>query len=179
MPLIETGQPAPPFTLMDAAGKRRALADFRGRILVLYFYPEDDTPLCTTQACQFRDRHADLRALGAEVIGISPDTLASHGAFAAKYGLPFTLLGDERDPQGVPKVCELYGVWREKNMYGKRVIGMVRTTYLIDPNGVVAKRWDAVKTPTHGDRVLEAVETLARESGSWTPTAGRQMKQRP
>ncbi len=179
MPLIETGQPAPPFALLDANGKRRALTDFRGRALVLYFYPEDDTPLCTTEACHFRDRHAALRALDAEVVGISPDSPSSHGAFTAKYALPFTLLADERDSNGVPKVCELYGVWREKSMYGKRVVGMVRTTYLIDRHGVVVKRWDSVKTPTHGDRVLQAVEALTRESGKPAPTAGRSMKQRP
>ncbi len=161
MPLIEPGQRAPAFTLNDQRGNARKLADFRGRALVMYFYPEDDTPLCTTEACQFRDAHAEIRSLGAEVVGISPDSSESHSAFAAKFSLPFTLLADVRATNGAPRVCDLYGVWREKNMYGKKVIGMVRTTYLIDGAGVVVRRWDGVKTPTHGAQVMRELESLA------------------
>lgn len=161
MPLIDPGQKAPAFTLKDQRGVSRRLSEFRGRALVMYFYPEDDTPLCTTEACQFRDAHAEIRRLGAEVIGISPDSPESHASFAAKYSLPFALLADTRAKDGTPKVCGLYGVWREKNMYGKKIIGMVRTTYLIDAAGLVAHRWDGVKTPTHGAQVLRALDALA------------------
>lgn len=165
MPLIEPGQKAPSFTLRDQHGVVRKLSEFRETALVIYFYPEDDTPLCTTEACQFRDRHAEIRALGAEVIGISPDPPASHLAFASKHGLPFVLLADRIGPGGVPQTCEKYGVWREKNMYGRRVLGLVRTTYLLDGCGAVVKRWDSVKTPTHGDQVLAQVRAL-RAGGS-------------
>lgn len=161
MPLIDPGQKAPAFTLKDQRGDSRRLSEFRGRALVMYFYPEDDTPLCTEEACQFRDAHAEIRRLGAEVIGISPDSPESHASFATKYSLPFTLLADARSKDGTPKVCDLYGVWREKNMYGNKIIGMVRTTYLIDAAGLVAQRWDGVKTPTHGAQVLRALNALA------------------
>ncbi|MBX3361047.1 MAG: peroxiredoxin [Phycisphaeraceae bacterium] len=176
MPLIEPGQKAPAFSLRDQHGVVRRLSEFRGTLLVIYFYPEDDTPLCTTEACQFRDRHAEIRSLGAEVVGISPDSPGSHLAFASKHGLPFVLLADRIGSDGVPQTCGKYGVWREKNMYGKRVLGMVRTTYLIDEDGVIVRRWDSVKTPTHGDQVL--AELRARRSETPSPEAHTRKKQR-
>jgi peroxiredoxin Q/BCP len=160
MPPINPNSPAPNFTLRDAYGEKHALSDFHGRAVVLYFYPEDDTPLCTAQACQFRDHHPDFSKIGCAIIGISPDDQASHADFAEKHRLPFTLLADEKDAKGNPKVSTLYGAWGEKNMYGKIVRGMLRTTYLIAPDGTVAKRWDRVKTPGHAAAVLAAVKEI-------------------
>lgn len=160
MPTIDVGSPAPAFTLRDSEGKKHALADFRGRPVVLYFYPEDDTPLCTTQACQFRDSHPDFSKLNCQVIGISPNDAAAHAAFARKFKLPFLLLVDEKLPNGEPKISTAYGAWGDKNMYGNIVRSMLRTTYLIGPDGKVAHRWDRVKTPGHADKVLAAVREL-------------------
>ncbi len=157
---IPIGSPAPAFTLRDSHGKRHSLSNFRNRAVVLYFYPEDDTPLCTAQACQFRDHHPDFSKLGCTVIGISPDDPHSHAAFAAKHALPFLLLADEPNATGDPKVSTLYGAWGDKNMYGNIVRSMLRTTYLIAPNGKVARRWDRVKTPGHAAKVLAAVKAL-------------------
>jgi peroxiredoxin Q/BCP len=165
MPVVEVGARAPAFTLRDQTGAGRSLSEFRGRPVVIYFYPEDDTPLCTRQACGLRDVHAEMRELGAGVIGISPDTVESHAAFAKKFSLPFILLADVPDAKGTPRVCRKYGVWGEKPMYGKTVIGILRTTYLIDANGRVARRWDRVKTPGHAERVLEAVRALVGAGG--------------
>ncbi len=162
MPLIDVGRAAPEFSLKDQAGKTHRLSDYRGRTVVLYFYPEDDTPLCTAQACQFRDHHPDFTKIKSVVLGVSPQDSASHARFAAMHALPFTLLADGAPAGGGPAVCERFGVWREKTMYGKKVTGMVRTTYLIGPDGKVARRWDAVKTPGHAARVLEAVRALHR-----------------
>lgn len=163
MPVVEVGARAPAFSLRDQSGAKRTLSEFRGGPVVIYFYPEDDTPLCTNQACGLRDVHAEMRKLGAAVIGISPDSVESHAAFAEKYSLPFTLLADVPDSNGTPKVSAAYGAWGEKNMYGKTLIAMLRTTYLIDANGKVARRWDRVKTPGHAERVLEAIRELGRE----------------
>ncbi|MFN7021314.1 MAG: peroxiredoxin [Phycisphaerales bacterium] len=160
MSTIPVGAPAPNFSLRDATGRRVGLADFRGRSLVVYFYPEDDTPLCTAEACQFRDHHPDFVKVGCSVVGISPDDAESHAAFAAKHGLPFPLLVDEPDREGNPKVSLRYGAWGEKNMYGRFVRGMIRTTYLIGPDGKVARRWDRVKTPGHSAEVLKAAKAL-------------------
>jgi len=154
---IDVGSIASDFTLKDQSGKPRSLKDYRGRIVVLYFYPEDDTPLCTTQACQFRDNTPDLAEAGAVVLGISPQGVASKRAFADKFELPFPLLADDEPSPDRPRVSTRYGAWGEKNMYGKTIIGMARTTYLIDADGRVAKRWDRVKTPKHGAVVLAAV----------------------
>lgn len=160
MATIPVGAPAPNFSLRDGSGKRVGTADFRGRSLVVYFYPEDDTPLCTAEACQFRDRHPDFAEVGCSIVGISPDDAESHAAFAAKHGLPFPLLADEPDREGNPKVSLRYGAWGEKNMYGRFVLGMIRTTYLIGPDGKVARRWDRVRTPGHAAEVLEAAKVL-------------------
>jgi peroxiredoxin Q/BCP len=162
MPLIEVGQAAPDFSLKDQSGKTRSLSDYRGRIVVIYFYPEDDTPLCTAQACQFRDHHPDFVKVKAVVLGISPQGVDSKLAFVQHHALPFTLLADTPDAAGSPPVCVKFGAWREKSMYGRKVTGMVRTTYLIDPEGRVARRWDSVKTPRHSDAVLAAARALHR-----------------
>lgn len=174
MPLIDPNTPAPNFTLRDAHGQKHSLSSFRGRAVVIYFYPEDDTPLCTNQACQFRDHHPDFSKIGCDIIGISPDDAASHAAFASKFALPFTLLADEPDAKGNPKVSTLYGAWGDKNMYGNIVRGMLRTTYLIAPDGVVAKVWSRVKTPGHAAAVLAAVKQLhTGEKLTAPPTKGR------
>jgi thioredoxin-dependent peroxiredoxin len=165
MPTINVGAPAPAFTLRDAHGERHSLSDFKGRSVVLYFYPEDDTPLCTAQACQFRDHHPDFTKIGCAVIGISPDDQHSHADFTTKHKLPFTLLVDEKNAAGEPKVSTLYGAWGDKNMYGNIVRAMLRTTYLIGPDGKVARRWDRVKTPGHAAQVLQIVKALHSGEG--------------
>lgn len=165
MSTINPNSIAPNFTLRDAHGERHTLSDFRGRSVVLYFYPEDDTPLCTEQACQFRDHHPDFSKIGCTVIGISPDDEASHADFTGKHRLPFTLLADVPDAKGSPRVSTLYGAFGEKNMYGKAVRAMLRTTYLIGPDGRVVRRWDRVKTPGHAAQVLAAVRALHAGAG--------------
>ena len=153
--LINPGQTAPQFNLEDQHAKPHALDDVRGQWVVLYFYPKDDTSGCTKQACGFRDGFAELTDRGAIVLGVSPDPVASHQKFSTKYDLPFDLLAD---PDKV--VCQAYGVWQEKSMYGRKYMGVVRTTYLIDPYGVVAHRWDKVKVANHATAVLEKLEAL-------------------
>jgi peroxiredoxin Q/BCP len=163
MPLIEIGQPAPAFDLKDQQGHRHALKDFHGRPLVLYFYPADDSAVCTTEACQFRDHHQDFAHIKAAVLGVSPDDAASHDAFAQKHKLGFPLLSDDqKDEQGRPRIAEAYGAWEEKNMYGRKYMGVARTTYLIDGEGKVAKRWDNVRVRGHVQEVLAAAKLLAR-----------------
>ena len=154
---IEEGKPAPDFTLEDAGGKRVSLGDFRGGYVVVYFYPRDDTPGCTKEACGFRDLHDAIRARGAEVLGVSPDDGAAHRKFADKYDLPFTLLCDpERE------VMARYGAWGEKTMYGKKTVGVIRSTVIVAPDGRVAKHWRRVaKAADHPAKVLEALDALA------------------
>ncbi|MEM6459006.1 MAG: thioredoxin-dependent thiol peroxidase [Planctomycetota bacterium] len=152
---VETGRAAPAFTLPDQAGKKHKLADYKGRWVVLYFYPKDSTPGCTKEACGFRDAANELDDADAVVLGVSPDDTASHAKFAEKQALNFPLLADTGQ-----KVCEKYGVWQEKSMYGKKYMGVVRTTYLIDPKGKVARRWDKVKVPKHTEAVLGALAEL-------------------
>ena len=154
--MIEPGQPAPDFTLQDQHGAPVTLSSLKGKPVVLYFYPKDDTPGCTKEACAFRDARATYENAGATVLGVSPDTVASHDKFARKYELPFTLLADPEKT-----VCERYGVWQEKNLYGKKSMGVVRTTFVIDSQGVVAKVFKSVKVPGHADAVLNAVNSLA------------------
>lgn len=154
--LVEPGEPAPTFDLPDQLQKRHRLGDYAGRWVVLYFYPKDNTPGCTIQACGFRDADEQLRDLGVVVLGVSADSAASHEKFARKYALPFPLLADEG-----AEVAQAYGVWREKSLFGHRFMGIVRTTYLIDPQGRVARRWDKVKVKGHTKAVLEAVRELA------------------
>lgn len=165
MPVIEVGSRAPAFSLRDQEGDLRSLAEFRGRSVVLYFYPEDDTPGCTEQACGFRDEWSEIQALGAVVLGVSTDDAESHRAFAAKHRLPFTLLIDEVGRDGVPRVAGKFGVWREKTLYGRKYTGLVRTTFLIDPAGIVSRRWDHVRVKGHAGAVLFELERAANRPG--------------
>ena len=153
MPL-EEGKAAPAFTLQDAAGNKVALKDLRGHNVIVYFYPRDNTPGCTKEACGFRDRWQDIQKQDAIVLGISPDSAASHQKFAAQYQLPFTLLCDPDK-----KVMEKYGAWGEKVMYGKKTVGVIRSTVWIGPNGKVKKHWKRVaKAADHPAKVLEALQ---------------------
>ena len=132
MTTLTIGAPAPTFTLLDDAGNTVELAALRGQTVVLYFYPKDDTPGCTTQACGFRDRYAEVTDANAVVFGISPDSVASHAKFKKKFGLPFPLLADTDHT-----VCEAYGVWNEKSMYGKKYMGVTRSHVVIGPDGTL------------------------------------------
>jgi len=152
---IEAGAKAPDFTLPADDGTKVKLSDQKGSPVVLYFYPKDDTPGCTKQACAFRDQQSELQKLGAKVFGISPDDVTSHEKFRDKYELNFPLLADVGH-----KVAEKYGAWREKNMYGKKAMGIQRSTFLIDAEGKVAKVWKAVKVDGHDQHVLKAIGTL-------------------
>lgn len=154
--MIEPGKAAPAFTLADQDGTKHRLSKYKGQWVVLYFYPKDNTPGCTTQACGFRDNEDELQARGAVVLGISPDDTKSKAKFAAKFDLNFPILADDG-----AAVCEKYGVWQEKSMYGKTYMGVARTTFLIDPNGKVAQRFDKVKVKGHTEAVLEALDAAA------------------
>jgi peroxiredoxin Q/BCP len=150
--MIKEGKPAPLFTLRSDNGQPVALESFRGRPVVLYFYPKDDTPGCTAQACGIRDAWGEFEARGAVVLGVSPDGPQKHTKFKEKYGLPFTLLADEGH-----SVAELYDVWVEKSMLGKQYMGVERSTFVIDADGNVAKVMRRVKPDTHADDVLAAL----------------------
>jgi peroxiredoxin Q/BCP len=152
MPLVEPGKNAPAFTLKDQDGKTHRLADYAGRPLILYFYPKDDTPGCTKEACAFRDLLPKFKSSKAAVLAVSILDGASKAKFADKYDLTFPLLADEDHA-----TAEKYGVWQKKSLYGRSFMGIVRTTYLIDANGKVARRWDNVKVDGHADEVLSAV----------------------
>ena len=152
---IEPGKKAPAFTLTADDGTKVRLTELKGYPVVLYFYPRDDTPGCTREACAFRDQKAALKKLGAKVFGVSPDDIESHVKFRKKYKLNFPLLADPNH-----KVAEKYGAWREKNMYGKKTMGIQRCTYLIDEAGKVAKLWKRVKVDGHDEQVLEALAEL-------------------
>lgn len=152
---IEAGKQAPAFTLTADDGSQVKLADLRGRPVVLYFYPKDDTPGCTKEACAFRDRKAELEQLGAAVFGVSPDTVESHVKFRDKFALNFRLLADPDHA-----LAEKYGAWREKNMYGKKSMGIQRSTYLIDAEGRVVRVWQRVQVDGHDEEVLVAVREL-------------------
>ena len=154
---IEAGERAPAFTLTADDGSKVRLADLKGQPVVVYFYPRDDTPGCTREACSFRDQKAALKKLGAQVLGISTDSIESHGKFRDKYELNFPLLADPDH-----KVAEKFGAWREKNMYGKKSMGIQRSTFLIDAGGKVAKVWKAVKVDGHDAQVLAALGELTK-----------------
>ena len=149
---VDVGKAAPSFSLEASNGKKVKLADFAGKWVVLYFYPKDDTPSCTREACSFRDNHKRLEALGAVVLGVSGDDLKSHDKFVHKYDLPFLLLSDPDHA-----VADKYGVWKEKNMYGRKVMGIERSTFLIDPKGWVVRAWRKVKVEGHVDEILDEV----------------------
>ena len=150
---IEEGKAAPAFTLKDTDGNKVALKDLKGKNVILYFYPKDDTPGCTKEACGFRDLWGDIKAQNAVVLGVSPDDAASHDKFVSKYQLPFTLLSDPDK-----KVMEKYGAWGEKTMYGKKTVGVIRSTVWIGEDGKVRKHWRRVaKAETHPQKVLEAL----------------------
>lgn len=153
---IEIGQKAPAFTLPESDWKSISLSDFEGnKNVVLYFYPKDDTPGCTKEACGFRDNISRLNDEETVVLGISKDSLKSHDKFKEKYELPFPLLSDETG-----KVCELYDVWKEKSMYGKKYMGIERSTFLIDKKGILQAIWREVKVEGHVDEILEKLQTL-------------------
>lgn len=152
---IEEGASAPDFTLKADDGKDVRLSDFRGKPVVLFFYPADDTPGCTKEACAFRDRSEDLKNHGAVVLGVSPDDVGSHGRFRDKYSLNFPLLADTGH-----QLAETYGAWREKNMYGKVSMGIQRSTFLIDREGKVRKVWKRVNVDGHDEQVLQALAGL-------------------
>lgn len=150
--MVETGKPAPDFTLSDQDGKKVTLSKLKGSPVVLYFYPKDDTSGCTKEACAFRDAHADYEKAGARILGLSPDSPESHTKFVKKYTLPFTLLADAEKT-----VCQSYGVWKEKSMYGRKYMGVERTTFVIDAKGIVRQIFRKVKVDGHSAQVLEAV----------------------
>jgi thioredoxin-dependent peroxiredoxin len=154
--MVEEGQKAPDFELTSDSGERIKLSQFRGQPVVLYFYPRDDTPGCTAQACGIRDSYDDFEQRGAVVLGVSPDEETSHVKFKQKYGLPFTLLADPEH-----EVSEQYGVWGEKKYMGKTYWGVQRSTFLIDEEGRVAKVMRRVKPDTHVEQVLAALPTRA------------------
>lgn len=152
---LSVGDAAPDFTLPTDGGGSLTLSDLRGKPVVLYFYPKDDTPGCTTEACDFRDAAPDFSGVDAVVIGISKDSVARHDKFKAKHGLTFPLASDAEGD-----VCERFGVWKEKKLYGKTFMGIERSTFLIAPDGTVARIWPKVKVKGHAADVLEAVKAL-------------------
>jgi len=155
MSTLQAGDQAPEVALPDEHGTIHRLEDRRGSWTVLYFYPEDDTPGCTTEACQFRDLNGDLQGLDAEVWGVSPDGAGSHAAFRAKFGLPFTLLSDEDHA-----AAEAYGAWDEKQSYGRTYVGLIRSSFLVGPDGRLAKVWPKVKADGHAQAVLDALRSI-------------------
>jgi thioredoxin-dependent peroxiredoxin len=158
MTLPEVGAKAPELNALDETGKKWKLADVKGKPVVLYFYPKDDTPGCTTEACGFRDSSAALKKAGAIVLGVSRDDAKSHQKFKAKFSLDFPLLVDEGP------ITEAYGTWVEKNMYGRKYMGIQRATFLIGPDGRIANVWPKVKPEGHAQEVLEAIKTLKTQT---------------
>lgn len=148
---LKEGDKAPTFTAPDQNGKKVSLVDFKGKKLVLYFYPEDDTPTCTIQACNLRDNYALLKQHGFEVVGVSPDEAGKHKKFEAKFRLPFTLLADTEH-----KILEKYGVWGEKQMFGHKYMGVHRTTFVIDEKGIIRKIFLRPKNKAHAEEIVAA-----------------------
>ncbi len=151
MSILQEGLKAPSFSATDQNGKKISLADFKGKKVVLYFYPEDDTPTCTIEACNLRDNYLLLKQNGFEILGVSPDDEKKHKKFEAKYQLPFTLLAD---PQH--KIIDKYGVWGEKQMFGNKYMGVIRTTFLIDEKGIIKKIFVKPKSKEHAEEILAA-----------------------
>jgi peroxiredoxin Q/BCP len=150
---LKVGQKAPDFTVLNDEGQKVKLSDFKGKKVVLYFYPKDDTPGCTKEACAFRDGIDEIKAHGAVVIGVSADAVESHKKFKKKFDLNFPLLADTDK-----KIVEAYGTWKEKSMYGKKYMGIERTTFVIDEQGKISRIFPKVKVDEHYDEVLEALE---------------------
>jgi thioredoxin-dependent peroxiredoxin len=157
MAQLHEGDPAPDFTLPSSGGGSVSLHDLRGRNVVLYFYPKDDTSGCTKEACAFRDNHSALTELGAVVLGVSPDGVQSHDKFTSKFDLNFPLLADTDHA-----VAEAYGAWQEKSMYGKKYMGIQRSTFLIGKDGTLRKVWPRVKPDAHAEEVLEALRETSQ-----------------
>ncbi len=153
---LSAGTEAPDFSLQDENGEVRRLSDYRGQPVVLYFYPKDDTPGCTKEACSFRDNFSIFKEQGVTILGVSPDSVKSHTKFKDKYSLPFTLLADEGH-----KVADQYGVWGPKKFMGKQYEGILRTTYLIDADGKIARVFENVKPDQHSAEILEALKQSA------------------
>jgi len=152
---ISANIPAPDFELLDDSGASRRLSDFRGQPVILYFYPADDTPGCTKEACNFRDDYSDYQKAGVTILGVSPDSVKSHIKFKTKYQLPFPLLADAEH-----KVCNAYGVWGPKKLMGREYEGVLRTTFLIDSNGKIARVFENVRPAEHSGEVLAALKAL-------------------
>jgi peroxiredoxin Q/BCP len=150
---LKAGDAAPKFTVATNGGGKISLADYKGQNVILYFYPKDDTPGCTKEACAFRDHFTDFRKRGAVILGVSPDPVKKHDKFVEKFKLPFTLLADEDK-----KIVEAYGVWGEKSFMGRKYLGTHRVTFLIGPDGKIKKIWPAVKPEEHAAEVLAALE---------------------
>ena len=153
--MVEENKNAPAFSLTDQDGKNVSLKDFKGKNVVLYFYPKDNTSGCTKEACNFRDEFPDFKKLKAVILGVSPDSVSSHKKFEDKYNLPFRLLSDEKKD-----VLEKYGVWKEKSMYGRKYMGVERSTFIIDKTGKVKKIFRKVKVDGHNKEVMEALKEL-------------------
>ena len=152
---VSEGAAAPSFNLESSAGKKISLKDLKGKKVVLYFYPKDDTPGCTKEACGFRDGIGELKKFGAVVLGVSPDDIESHRKFIKKYSLPFELLSDTDHA-----LAEKYGVWKEKSMYGRKYMGIERTTFIIDADGKIAKIFPRVKVDAHSEEVAAALKAI-------------------
>lgn len=152
---ISAGIPAPDFELLDDQGQARHLSDYRGHAVILYFYPEDDTPGCTKEACNFRDDYSAYEKAGVVILGVSPDTVESHVKFKKKFQLPFPLLADVGH-----KICDVYGVWGPKKFMGKEYEGVLRTTFLIDAQGKIARVFENVRPSEHSAQVLEALQAI-------------------
>ena len=146
---LQTGEKAPQFSGIDQDGNKISLKDLKGQKLVLYFYPEDDTPTCTIQACNLRDNYSLLKKHGYKVIGVSPDSRKSHTKFREKYSLPFTLIADPEH-----KIIEKYGVWGEKNLYGRKYMGLHRTTFVIDEKGIITRIFLRPKNKAHAEEIV-------------------------
>jgi len=155
MSVPQVGNKAPDFDLPASSGGHIALKDLKGKNVVLYFYPKDDTPGCTVEACGLRDSYLNIEKLNTVILGVSPDSVDSHGKFIKKFNLPFTLLADVDK-----KVCMAYGVWVEKSMYGKKYMGVARTTFIIDGAGTIAKVFEKVKPEGHEQEIIEALKSL-------------------
>jgi peroxiredoxin Q/BCP len=174
MAIPQAGSKAPDFQLPDHTGKTVSLSQFAGKNVVLYFYPKDDTPGCTVEACNFRDEYSALEKAGAVVLGVSPDTAKSHERFANKFSLPFPLLADTEH-----KVAESYGAWGEKSNYGRTYMGIIRSTFLIDPQGVVKHVWPKVKVNGHVDEVLSVLTGGAPAPAKKAPAKKAAAKKAP